>query len=187
MLLYEELPTEILVGGESYSIITDFREWIRLIDLVESDDINTENKARLVLEWYKEEIPYDTVEAIKALTHFLKGEYPQDDTGTETGKKTASQVPVFSYSYDAEAIYVDFMRVYGIDLLDVEYMHWWKFKALSANLPEDSEFKRRIYYRSVNLAEIENKKERDRIAKIKNKIALPATAMTDEDIGNAFW
>lgn len=187
MLLYEEPPTSVLVNGEGYSIITDFREWIRLIDLVESNDIDNQSKSRLILEWYNKEKPCDEAGAIKALTYFLKGEYSEDDTGTDTGEQTSNPVPVFSYSYDAEVIYSDFMKVYGIDLLDVEYMHWWKFKALLSNLPEDSKFKERIYYRTINLAEIEDEKERDRIAKIKRRISLPATTMTDEDIGNAFW
>lgn len=187
MLLYEELPTAVSVDGEGYYVITDFREWIRFIDLAGSEDIDANIKVQLALEWFVNDIPCDAAKAIDALALFLQCKYPEDDTGTKTAQKAEISVPVFSYSHDAEAIYSDFLRFYGIDLFEVKELHWWKFKALLNNLPEDSRFMWLVRHRSINLAEIEDKKERDRIAKIKNSIALPTTAMKDEDIGNAFW
>lgn len=187
MLLYDELPTAVSVNGKGFYIVTDFREWIRFIDLAEATDITARDKVRFALEWYEDYVPADTEKAISALTTFLQGKYPEEDTGTETDRKSENPVPVFSYSYDAEAIFSDFMRFYNIDLLEVEYLHWWKFKALLNNLPDDSKFVWLVRHRSINLAEIEDKKERDRIADIKKRIALPTTIMRDEDIGNAFW
>lgn len=187
MIFYNDLPTAVSVNGEGFYIVTDFREWIRFIDLAEDQNIDTRTKAQLALEWFTEDVPCDKVKAIDALALFCQGKYPEEDTGTETAQETENPVPVFSYSYDAEAIYADFMKHYGIDLFSVDYLHWWKFKALLNNLPEDSRFIWLVRHRSMNLAEIEDKKERDRIAKIKKKIALPAAAMRDEDIGNAFW
>lgn len=187
MILYDDLPTAVSVDGEGYCIVTDFREWIRFIDLAEDKDMDVRTKAQLALEWFTEDVPCDKGKAISALALFLQCKYPDEDTGTETGAKTESPVPVFSYSHDADAIYADFMRYYGIDILDIDHLHWWKFKAMLNNLPEDSRFVWLVRHRSINLAEIEDNKERDRIAKIKKRIALPATVMNDEDIGNAFW
>lgn len=187
MVLYDELPTVVLVDGERYGIITDFREWIRFADLAETEDIVAINKIDLCLQWYLDNRPRDVSKAIDALITFFQCKNPDDDTGTDAAKKVTGHVPVFSYSYDAEVIYADFIRVYGIDLLDISYMHWWKFRALLNNLPESCGFKQRIYYRTVNLADIDDKKERARISKIRRTIALPTRTLTDDDIGNAFW
>lgn len=187
MLLYDELPTGVLVGSEKYNIITDFREWIRFADLAETEDIDANTKAELCLQWYQNDIPHDISAAIDALIVFFQCGNLNSNTGADAVKKAANHVPVFSYSYDAEVIYTDFMKVYGIDLLDVSYMHWWKFRALLNNLPESCGFKQRVYYRTVNLADIEDKKERARISRIRRTIALPVRTLTDDDIGNAFW
>ena len=43
-----------------------------------------------------------------------------------------------------------------------------------------------MYYRSIRLADIKDKKERNRIRKIQNAIALPSIELSDEAIANAF-
>ena len=41
-------------------------------------------------------------------------------------------------------------------------------------------------YRGIDLSDIKDKDERKRIAKIQRRIQLPAEALSDYDIGNAF-
>ena len=53
-------------------------------------------------------------------------------------------------------------------------------------LSEDTEIRQRIMYRGINLADIKDKEERKRIAKIQRSIQLPAEELTDYEIGNAF-
>ena len=53
-------------------------------------------------------------------------------------------------------------------------------------LSEDTEIKQRIMYRGIDLSDIKDKDERKRIAKIQRRIQLPAEALSDYDIGNAF-
>ena len=36
--LYERFPESVNVGGEEYRIYTDFREFLRLLDILKSDD-----------------------------------------------------------------------------------------------------------------------------------------------------
>jgi hypothetical protein len=76
----------------------------------------------------------------------------------------------YSFSVDGEAIYSDFSRFYNIDLTS-EYLHWWKFRALLAGLPNDSSFKERIYYRTCELKGL-SKKEQKRIADIRKEIEI---------------
>ena len=186
MLLYEDLPRAVWVDGDSYPIITDFREWVKLIDLLKDKELGSNEKAVLILQWYSDKQPSNIKGAIEALSLFAQcksHEEPEKD-----GESAPREQPVFSYSHDINAILAGFQAVYGIDLLSIDYLHWWQFRALLDGLPEDTDFKRRVYYRSVNLAEIESAEERKRIAKIKRMIALPDNEfLTDEDIGSAFW
>ena len=70
--------------------------------------------------------------------------------------------------------------------MTVDYMHWWKFRALLDGLRDDTEIKRRMYYRSVDTSKIKNKDERKRIRRIQAEIRLPQEVMSDEEIANAF-
>lgn len=185
--LYDKPPCCVTINDENYPIITDFREWIRFADLAQAEDLTDHEKVAVAMEWYKGDRPEDIAIALMALVDFFQGKDEEEDTGEMANSKASSQTPVFSYTHDAEVIYADFIRVYGIDLLDVDYIHWWKFKALLFGLPDDSGFKTRVYYRSINLAEVQDDNERKRIRRLKERYALPTSAITDEDIGNAFW
>jgi hypothetical protein len=57
--------------------------------------------------------------------------------------------------------------------LATENLHWWTFRSLLMGLPEDSNFKMRIYYRTCNLKDLP-KKEQRRIAKIRKEIEIKA-------------
>lgn len=100
-----------------------------------------------------------------------------------------SMKQVYSFTQDADCIYSAFREVYGINLQTVQYMHWWEFRVLFAGLPETTEIKQRIMYRSVDLRSIRNKDERRRIQRIQKAIALKDRndrKLTDYEIGDVF-
>lgn len=93
------------------------------------------------------------------------------------------------FEQDAECIYSAFREVYGINLQTIPYMHWWEFQTLFAGLPEKTEIKQRIMYRSIDLRTIKDKDERKRIKKIQEIVALKKKnrrKMTDYEIGEMF-
>ena len=47
-VLYDEFPDFVEVDGKLYKIITDFRDWIRLNDLVDDDEVNDIDKVNLL-------------------------------------------------------------------------------------------------------------------------------------------
>lgn len=54
----------------------------------------------------------------------------------------------YSLKYDAEYIYASFMQAYGIDLIEEQgELHWFKFQALLAGLPEDTKFRQVVSIR----------------------------------------
>lgn len=185
---YEELPTEVDVKGESIKIITDFREYIRLLDMLKDQELDALQKFAIIQQYFIDDVIVDE-EAISALSRFIM----MDTNCAEVGNVCDYEEPrgnqkknLFSYSIDYPYILSGFMKDYGIDLIDIEYMHWWKFRMLFDGLSDNTEIKQRIMYRSVDLSEIKDKEERKRIKKIQKSIQLPSESLTDYDIGNAF-
>ena len=79
-----------------------------------------------------------------------------------------------------------FRQVYNIDLINIEYMHWWEFSALFEALPEDVLLKKRMTYRQINPSEIKDKERRKQILKIKRAVAFPCNPMSAEKTGEVF-
>lgn len=187
-VLYEKFPQHVTVCGRRYRIITNFREWIKFIELIEDDAIRNHEKILLMMQWYID-IPTEYEEAIYALGQFLGGN--ENDIFLDD-KNKAEQVgqisQAFSFTEDAECIYCAFLQCYGIELDTVAYMHWWKFKILFEGLPDNTEIKQRIQYRTINLSEIKDKEERKRIRKIKKQIVLQSANKKpgDYEIGDMF-
>lgn len=188
---YEAFPDTVSIHGENVAIITDFREYIRLLDMLRCDELSAYQKTNILKEYFLDEITVDD-NAIDALTEFVVmdldgGKNPEeDDLEEDNSEQSGSKKNLFSYEIDYPFILSGFLRDYNIDLEAVEYLHWWKFRMLFDGLSEDTEIKQRIMYRGIELSDIKDKDERKRIAKIQRKIYIPAEALSDYDIGNAF-
>lgn len=189
-ILFQKFPQTVTVDGREYAIVTDFREWIKMHELLMEIDMFTPRVLEILLGWYLDDVPEDIEGAIRALEGFLCLEGMQDELrNEEENDEKGPGKPVFSYSQDAVFIYSAFREIYGIDLGEIEYMHWWKFRALFDGLPADTEIKQRIYYRSLDLKKIKDKDEKKRVQKVQRRIAIKEKAqrvVSDYEIGDAF-
>lgn len=129
-------------------------------------------------------------EAISRLTDFVSMQELNDMHTEESGEGEDTDVeelkPLFSFALDYPYILAGFWQDYGIDISEIKYLHWWKFRQLFDGLSEKTEIKQRIMYRSIDLSTIKDKDERKRIEKIQRSIKLPESELTEYDIGNAF-
>lgn len=185
---YEELPDTVNVGGERIKIITDFREYIRLLDMLKDQELDYVQKFVIIQQYFLDDVTVDE-EAVSALSGFITMNLNVAEVVEKDGYGNLQEKPkknLFSYSIDYPYILSGFLRDYGIDLIDIKYMHWWKFRMLFDGLSDDTEIKQRIMYRSVDLSEIKDKEEKKRMKKIQKSIQLPSESLTDYDIGNAF-
>lgn len=194
-VFYESLPEALEINGREYPIITDFREWLRFSDMLKSD-IPENYKLEFLEDMFLEEMPSmyspeDIELVMNAITDFLslaELEFPmlrqeEEEPGNvfEEGVKKA-----IYYEQDAPYIISAFQREYQIDLLSVEYLHWWKFRMLLDGLSEESQIKKRIYWRTCDVSKMDQK-ERMKILSIRRRITIPEEEYVgDEDIGNAF-
>ena len=189
--LYEPFPDYVVVNDKRVRIVTDFREYIKLIDLLKDDEINTIEKAELIMSWFLDEPAGEFSECLQALSGFVtnyRGRETRSNREEENDQESEEQhsAPVISYSQDAPYIISGFLECYGIDLTEVLYMHWWKFQMLIDGMNEDCELKKRMGYRSIDLSKIKDKEERERIRKIQKQIAIVDRVVTSEEIGDAF-
>lgn len=188
--LYEPFPETIEADGREYRILTDFREWLKFADMVQNKELTVKEKLLLMIQWLEEVPEIITGELVNAVIGFYKAtalepDPPEDEEDEDDEPdEAAGRPPLLDWKYDAKYIIGDFRRCYGIDLLTVEYMHWWEFRCLFAALPEDAVTQRRIAYRSVDTSQIKNDAERRRILRIQQQIAIPFE-LDDDAIASA--
>ena len=162
MLLTKELPEWVDVGGVAYPINTDFRAGIEFETLIQKGGNNYFELLRL---FFGEQIPRDYESALQAVTLFYCcGVLP------EKNERPKSTKQAYSFEVDSSAIYADFWRYYNVNLWE-DSLHWWVFRSLLEGLPEKSEFKQRVYYRTCDLKDL-SKNERKRILQIRERIAI---------------
>lgn len=188
--LYESFPETVFADGKEYCIITSFHDWVKFVDMVQDEALTPSEKMLLAMQYYVDEIPADTGTAADILIDFFVmkgcGENWEIQAREKLKEPPIRKIPLFDFCYDAGCIIAGFQQAYGINLTEAD-MHWWRFRILLNGLPENTEFKQRIYYRGINVGEIKDIKEKQRILKIQHQIALPAPPLSDEEIGGMFW
>ena len=117
------LPNVVMIDGSPYSIYTDFRVWMRF-EIELSNNIH--GKEFDVSYLFKNEMPGRC--SFQELMVFCR---PQSILPKVT--KHSNDI-VLDYEIDADYIYAAFMSQYGIDLCDIEHLHWHKFLALMKGL-----------------------------------------------------
>ena len=80
---------------------------------------------------------------------------------------------------DGSYIYASFMQCYGIDLVDIEYLHWHKFITLFKCLSEDCIIKKIISYRGY----VKSEKSEDSIRReLREMWSLPYEVQQDDSV-----
>lgn len=170
-ILIDVLPDTVDVGGKKYAIRTDFRIAMLFEILMQDNSILPKDKTWRALKLFYPEIPDDLKNATDAMLWFYrcgKEDNPQKKRMAARKGKTR----VYSFEYDDDYIYAAFMTQYGIDLQDIDYMHWWKFRALFNSLDKNVQFSKIMEYRSVEINSIP-KEQQPFYRKMKRLYALP--------------
>lgn len=163
-LMTKGLPDTVIIGGNPFSVNTDFRVWMRFCNSFEKWD----KKKDLDISYlFRGEIPsIETEEDMKAV---LKFAYPPAVVPRNT---KGNDGRILDYEIDADYLYSAFLGQYGIDLTDVD-LHWHKFRALLSGLNDSTKLHEIMGYRCYTGTDKE-------YIKLRNTWELPVE-LTEED------
>ena len=191
MILYQKrekiFPSHTEIDGNLYLINPDYRNILRIFAILKDKKVPEEKRVGKLVQWFfaddkKTELPYET--AIKSFTDFIN---PQSGKNENTAKRfmpehsddDGEKEKRFDYDYDAEEIYSGFMSEYNIDLVEVDFLHWYKFRILLGNLSGESAFRKKIELRFMDLSHFNGKALADASA-AKESVQLPPEYSEDE-------
>lgn len=190
-LIYDRYPNTVMLNGKKREIVTDFKDWLRFVDLLKDEEYGPEAKFESILLFYLSPLPItEQAGAFKPLIDFFK--MAEAEMGNQQPEyeeeygETPVIKPLYDFQIDASCIISGFWHDYRIDLTRA-HMHWWKFRILLDGLSVDTEFKQRVMYRNTDASRIKDIEERNRILRIQRKIAIPQPAPSDDEIGGMFW
>lgn len=162
MKLYERLPDHVMVRGRKIRLDLDFRNVLRMIDILMQDDLTDEAREWLAMRCVCRRPVKGMVPAVKKLL------FPK-----EVNK---ARERIMDYAQDADLIRAAFQQAYGIDLY-TEKMHWFRFSCLLSCIPEGTRYSDVLGIRSRPIPEATkyNTKERNWLIEAKAKVRLQLT------------
>lgn len=175
-MLVDLLPTKVTIDGIEYKINCDFRTSILFELLMQDVELNNEEKLISALDLYYPELPANINQAIEKMLWFYRCGKDEVDS-KNNNKGTSKAVNIYSYEYDDDYIYSAFLYQYNIDLQDINYLHWWKFKAMFKALKEDNMIVKIMGYRTIELSKIKDKEQRKYYKGLKKIYELPKMSM----------
>lgn len=170
-ILVDLLPIAVEIDNKNYEINSDFRTSILFELLMQDSSIGAEDRIITALELYYPVIPENINEAIEQMLWFYR--CGKEITSSKGNGKGKSVTQIYSFEHDDDYIYAAFMDQYNIDLQDIEYLHWWKFKAMFKSLKKDNEIVKIMGYRSMDLSKIKSKEEKAYYKKMQELYKLP--------------
>ena len=175
-LLLDALPTR----WHGHEIIPDFRPMVWLVNTYvrgQTGDDPIGFAVSALWRFYKDphcflNDPQKIIDAYGYMIEFYKaGEKAAESAAAESSTAPSSGL-AFDYQCDAGYIVAAFQQAYGIDLTR-EKVHWFRFRALFAALPEETLMAKIMSWRTMDLSEYEGSM-RDRYADLQERFALPA-------------
>lgn len=182
-ILIDILPTEVKIDNKKYKINSDFRTSILFELMIQDDSIAEKDIPFLAMDLYYPVRPKNYREAIEKILWFYKCGMDEETSfknSESSNSEDTKKNNIYSFEYDASYIYSAFLNQYGIDLQDIENLHWWKFRAMFESLNEDNLFVKIMDYRKIDLSKIEDKDEKERYKKLKEMYKLPSKVDKEE-------
>ena len=177
-MLIDELPVNVVIDGKSYDINSNFRNSAIFELMMADNELDDNEKIIKALELYYPDIPENINIAVEKILWFYR--CGKDIITSKSSSAKGKSTQIYDFNFDDDYIYSAFLDQYGIDLQDIEFLHWWKFKALFKSLKEDNEIVKIMGYRSMDLNKIKDKDEKARYKKMKELYKIQGHISKDE-------
>lgn len=165
MKLYERLPDSVTVGRRRFRLDLDFRNVLRMMEIISREDLLADAREYLALRCITK--PKGDIHALLAAVMGLL--FPAHE-------KTASKEKITDFNQDADLIRAAFLQNYGINLFR-DRLHWMEFSSLLSGLPEGSRYSEvlGIRARPMPAPTKYNAEERQWLARAKAEYAIHLT------------
>lgn len=173
MKLFERLPDKIEIDGRKYRLDLDFRNVLRMVEIMNREDLLSEARNYLALKCVMRKVPKNLGKAMTEVSAII---FPKTKKKGDKGPKLTD------YTQDADLIRAAFLQCYGINLWR-EKLHWFEFTGLLACLPDGSRYIDIVGIRAKPLPEPTkyNAKERQWLIEAKQRYAIEKTAKEEEE------
>lgn len=160
MKLYEKLPDRITVGKKKVKVDLDFRNVLRMMEILSNDKLYPESREWLALKCICRRPVKGMFPPVKKLLFPEAGDHEK----------------ITDFEQDADLIISAFRQVYGIDLYR-DRLHWIEFCCLLGCIPEGNRFSDVISIRTrpIPAATQYNTEERSWLIRAKAEVALKQT------------
>lgn len=176
-LLVDIAPKSIEIDGAEVEINSDFRTAILFEQMMFDSDFPEYMKTAQALHLFYPVIPQNVNEAFQKLLWFYSGGKVK-----KGGLESHSDSRFYDFEYDDDYIFAAFLQQYGIDLEAVDYLHWWKFRAMFRSLSDNCEIVKIMGYRAMKITSKMSAHERQFYSKMKKLYALPVGKSEQEKI-----
>ena len=178
MKLQDRLPDGVEVDGKFYKLDFEFRNVLRMIEVLDQNNLMPEAKAYNALKCLCKR-PKNALKVLEAVKGLL----------FKAPRKTGGK-KVTDFVQDAGLIRAAFRQAYGIDLYR-DKLHWIEFTELLNAIPEGNRYSEVVGIRArpIPAATKWNQHEREWLIKAKHDLALEMTeeeraSKYDQDVAN---
>lgn len=176
--LTEKPPVSVEIGGTQVPVNADFRVMLRIDDLREEGMTDAERGIESLRLFYGK-VPSDIETATERMLWFMRCGEKEKKAAARSGKPDK---PDFSFVCDAPLILAAFRDQYGVDLVDVDFLHWWEFRALLDGLRSGHLFCEVRRIRSMDLGKIKDNDQRKYYREMQKIYALPLPENQQEEL-----
>lgn len=173
MKLHERLPDSVTAGGKTYRVDLDYRNVLRMIDVLGREEMLPSAREYVALRCVMKRPPKNAGPVLAALRDVL---FSADSEPAEQ--------KLTDFEQDADLIRAAFLQAFGINLWR-DRVHWLEFTGLLGALPEGSRYADILGIRARPMPKPTkyNAEERAWLAKAKLKHAV---RMTEREAQNKY-
>ena len=169
---------------------TNFRIGIAFELMMQNSKYSIQAKTYQALKLFYPEMNKikDTKKAIDDIVWFYSCGRSEEETSQKNRKGKNKQI--YSYEFDNDLIYSAFKNQYNVDLEEIEYLHWWKFRAMFNGLKSDNRIVEIMGYRAMDLSKIKDKEMKKHYKQLQEEHKLPdmrSEEEKEEDFAEALW